>query len=205
MKSTFLEQQRDILGYLRGLSQDSYVVICKVLEVCWVGLWSHPKVKWTAKIKLFSEITIHLLKLHELAVAENADGDHIPANLVRHFLAICTRPGLSICFRGWHPRDADADFIDAPKKSGIISQRKSLKVNEDARQQELALKFWWHVQSWSLACFRTDAGNLSIIECNLPTGLSESGLQRLGNHYMTTPKKTVQRPLHIAVASHPQH
>ncbi|KAG1726164.1 hypothetical protein EDD22DRAFT_932205 [Suillus occidentalis] len=73
MKSTFLEQQRDILVYLQGLSQDSYLVIRKVLEVCWVGLWSHPKVTWTAKI--------HLLKVHKLAVAEIADGDHIPANL----------------------------------------------------------------------------------------------------------------------------
>ncbi|KAG1766818.1 hypothetical protein EDD22DRAFT_877474 [Suillus occidentalis] len=70
MKSTFLEQQRDIPVYLRGLSQDPYLV----------GLWSHPKVTWTAKI--------HLLKVHELAVAENADGHHIPANLVRHLLAI---------------------------------------------------------------------------------------------------------------------
>jgi hypothetical protein len=53
MKSTFLEQQRDIPVYLRGLSQDSYLVIRNVLEV-WIGLWSHPKVKWTAKIRLFS-------------------------------------------------------------------------------------------------------------------------------------------------------
>lgn len=102
VKSTSLEQQRDIPVYLLGLSQDLYLVIRKVLEVCWVGLWSHPKVKWPAKIGPFSEIT-NLLKSHELAVAENADGDHIPANL------------------GWYPRDADADFIDAPKKSENVS------------------------------------------------------------------------------------
>ncbi|KIK32929.1 hypothetical protein CY34DRAFT_100527, partial [Suillus luteus UH-Slu-Lm8-n1] len=59
-----------------------------------------------------------LLKSHELAVAENADVHHIP---VCHFLAICTRPGLSICFIGWYPRNADADFIDAPKKSENVS------------------------------------------------------------------------------------
>jgi hypothetical protein len=59
VKSTFLEQQRDIfLSIFKGLSQDSYLVIRKVLEVCWVGLWSDPKVKRTAKIGLFSEITI---------------------------------------------------------------------------------------------------------------------------------------------------
>ncbi|KAG2124689.1 ribosome 60S biogenesis N-terminal-domain-containing protein [Suillus clintonianus] len=151
VKSTFLEQQRDIfLSIFKGLSQDSYLVVRKVLEVCWVGLWSDPKVKRTAKIGLFAEITIgHLLKLYERAGAENADGDHIPADLVHHFLlAICTRPGLGICFkeRGWYPRDTDADVVDEPKKGGKIYNKilsnilKSLKVNEDARQQELALK-----------------------------------------------------------------
>ncbi|KAG2153453.1 ribosome 60S biogenesis N-terminal-domain-containing protein [Suillus bovinus] len=151
VKTTFLEQQRDIfLSIFKGLSQDSYLVIRKVLEVCWTGLWSDPKVKRTMKIGLFSEITIgHLLKLYERAVAENADGDHIPADLVHHFLlAICTRPGLGICFRdrGWYPRDTDANVVDEPKKGGKIYNKilsnilKSLKVNEDARQQELALK-----------------------------------------------------------------
>ncbi|KAG1888586.1 ribosome 60S biogenesis N-terminal-domain-containing protein [Suillus subluteus] len=151
VKSTFLEQQRDIfLSIFKGLSQDSYLVVRKVLEVCWVGLWSDPKVKRTMKIGLFAEVTIgHLLKLYERAGAENADGDHIPADLVHHFLlAICTRPGLGICFkdRGWYPRDTDVDVDDEPKKGGKIFNKilsnilKSLKVNEDARQQELALK-----------------------------------------------------------------
>ncbi|KIK32613.1 hypothetical protein CY34DRAFT_814170, partial [Suillus luteus UH-Slu-Lm8-n1] len=54
MKSTFLGQQSDIPVHLRGLSQDSYLVIRKVLEVCWVGLWSHPKVTWTAKIHILA-------------------------------------------------------------------------------------------------------------------------------------------------------
>ncbi|KIK32928.1 hypothetical protein CY34DRAFT_814000, partial [Suillus luteus UH-Slu-Lm8-n1] len=61
---------------------------------------------------------------------------------------------------------------------------------------------------WILACCRTDAGNLSIIEmngeyrvlwnCHLPTELSRSGMQRLGSRCMTTPKKTVQRPPHCS-------
>ncbi|KAG1740308.1 ribosome 60S biogenesis N-terminal-domain-containing protein [Suillus lakei] len=151
VKSSFLEQQRDIfLSIFKGLSQDAYLVVRKVLEVCWVGLWSDPKIKRTAKIGLFAEVTIgHLLKLYERAAAENADGDHIPADLVHHFLlAICTRPGLGICFRdrGWYPRDIDADVVDEPKKGGKIYNKilsnilKTLKVNEDARQQELALK-----------------------------------------------------------------
>ncbi|KIK32564.1 hypothetical protein CY34DRAFT_814221, partial [Suillus luteus UH-Slu-Lm8-n1] len=69
------------------------------------------------------------------------------------------------------------------------------------------------VSRWILACCRTDAGNLSIIEmngkyvlwtCHLPTELSRSGMQRLGSRCTTTPKKTAQRPLHIAVGSHIQ-
>lgn len=40
--------------------------------------------------------------------------------------------------------------------------------------------------------------------CHLPTEPSESGMQRLGSHCTTTPKKTAQRPLHIAVGSHIQ-
>ncbi|KIK35715.1 hypothetical protein CY34DRAFT_811935 [Suillus luteus UH-Slu-Lm8-n1] len=70
------------------------------------------------------------------------------------------------------------------------------------------------VGRWILACCRTDTGNLSIIEmdgeyrvlwtCHLPTELSRSGMQRLGSRCTTTPKKTVQRPHHIAVGSHIQ-
>lgn len=76
---------------------------------------------------------------------------------MHHFLlAICTRPGVGICFkdRGWYPRDSDGDdsaaVIDddepAIRRNGKIYNKilanllKSLKVNEDLRQQELALK-----------------------------------------------------------------
>jgi len=87
--------------------------------------------------------------LYERPGAENVDGDYIPADRVHHFLlAICTRPGLGICFkdRGWYPRDTDSDVVDEPQKGGKIYNKilsnvlKTLKVNEDARQQELALK-----------------------------------------------------------------
>lgn len=68
---------------------------------------------------------------------------------MHHFLlAICTRPGLGICFkdRGWYLRDTDADVVGDPQKGGKIYNKilsnvlKNLKVNEDARQQELSLK-----------------------------------------------------------------
>jgi nucleolar pre-ribosomal-associated protein 1 len=82
------------------------------------------------------------------------DVDHIPSDLVHHFLlAISTRPGTGICFkdRGWYPRETDPDDValkedDTIKRTGRIYNRilanvlKTLKVNEDSRQQELAIK-----------------------------------------------------------------
>ena len=72
--------------------------------------------------------------------------EHIPADLVHHFLlAICTRPG------GWDPRESEhwwpehkqrLEQVDLPKIYNEILANilKTLKVNEDSRQQELALK-----------------------------------------------------------------
>jgi nucleolar pre-ribosomal-associated protein 1 len=68
---------------------------------------------------------------------------------------MCTRPGVGICFkdRGWYPRESDGNDRSTnieddlvPQKGGKIYNKilanllKVLKVNEDARQQELALK-----------------------------------------------------------------
>jgi len=67
-------------------------------------------------------------------------------------LAICTRPGVGICFkdRGWYPWNSDGDDKTTSEatthRSGKIYNKilanllKSLKVNDDSRQQELALK-----------------------------------------------------------------
>ncbi|GLB33183.1 hypothetical protein LshimejAT787_0100680 [Lyophyllum shimeji] len=104
---------------LRKSRRHPYPVVRKVLEVCWTGIWSDPKVKRTLKIGLFNEITIsHLLKLYERVQPEGDDPDQIPADLVHHFLlASAPAPGLIL--------------------ANIL---KTLKVNEDPRQQELALK-----------------------------------------------------------------
>lgn len=75
---------------------------------------------------------------------------------MHHFLlAICTRPGVGICFRdrGWYPRESDGDDRTTNVEDGSVLQKggkiynkilasllKVLKVNEDTRQQELALK-----------------------------------------------------------------
>lgn len=101
------------------------------------------------------DIFCKIMKLYERTLPEGEDQDHIPANLVHHFLlAICTRPGTGICFkdRGWYPRESDPDDIvvkdedDGKSRHGKIYNKilsnilKTLKVNEDSRQQELAIK-----------------------------------------------------------------
>ena len=85
----------------------------------------------------------------------------MPADVVHHFLlALCSRPGVGLCFadRGWYPRETDEEQrsngdvgdgrteVDTTQKGGKIYNKilanivKTLKVNEDPRQQELALK-----------------------------------------------------------------
>ena len=59
VKADFLEQRQAILAPLfRGLNQDAYPLVRKVLEICWTGLWSDPKIRRTLKIRLFNEATI---------------------------------------------------------------------------------------------------------------------------------------------------
>ncbi|KAF5309185.1 hypothetical protein D9619_012740 [Psilocybe cf. subviscida] len=156
-KIMFLEQHREaFLAIFKGIANDHYSLARRVLEVCWAGVWSDAKMKRTLKVGLFNETTLgHLFKLYDRIQSEDDDEDHVPANLVHHFLlAICTRPGTGICFkdRGWYPRETEEDELVAKedeenrRKSGKIYNKilanilKTLKVNEDSRQQELALK-----------------------------------------------------------------
>ena len=80
----------------------------------------------------------------------------VTADVAHHFLlAICTHPNVGICFqdRGWYPREElddvnhHEDAVSGPSKgSGRVYNKllanilKTLKVNEDARQQELAYR-----------------------------------------------------------------
>ena len=139
-----------------------------VLEKLWGGLWSDTKLKKTPKISLFNETVLsnvgkfpaflcefditplQLHKIYERDVADEGDDqENIPADLVHHFLlAISTHPGTGICFRdnGWYPREANSEPGGDGKRQGRIYNKilanflKSLKVNEDLRQQELAIK-----------------------------------------------------------------
>ncbi|RDX51579.1 hypothetical protein OH76DRAFT_1554958 [Lentinus brumalis] len=163
VKVAFLEQHRDAFtSIFKGLWQDPYSVVRRVLEVCWSGLWSDPKLKRTLKIQVFNESTLsQLLRLYERNVPEGSDPETVPADVVHHFLlALCSRPGVGLCFadRGWYPRETDEEQrsavdsgdghteLDTAQKGGKIYNKilanvvKTLKVNEDPRQQELALK-----------------------------------------------------------------
>ncbi|KAH0839437.1 ribosome 60S biogenesis N-terminal-domain-containing protein [Lanmaoa asiatica] len=161
IKAAFLEQRREVfMSLFKGLVQDHYTVVQKVLQVCWGGVWSDLKIKRTTKLGLFNEVTIsHLLKLYDRAAPERLGGEHVPADIVHHFLlAICTHPGQGICFRdrGWYPRETDEDGVtnqgdvEGTRQKGSYAGKiynkilanvlRILKVNEDPRQQELALK-----------------------------------------------------------------
>ncbi|KAI0269360.1 ribosome 60S biogenesis N-terminal-domain-containing protein [Gloeopeniophorella convolvens] len=158
VKSSFLEQRQDIFrSILTGLEQDSYLLVRRVLEVSWMGIWSDPKVRRTLKVGLFNETALqHITKLYSRSVSEDSEEEQVPADLVHHFLlAICTHPGVGVCFkdRGWYPRETEDDAKPAQSENDEVAPRntriynkilaqllRTLKVNEDPRQQELALR-----------------------------------------------------------------
>lgn len=103
---------------------------------------------------------MQLLKLYERTSQEGQDVEQVPANVIHHFLlAICTHRGVGLCFadNGWYPR-LDGEVIDdviklesgqqnpPQSRNGKVFNKilgnvlKMLKISEDARQQELALK-----------------------------------------------------------------
>ncbi|KAG6331073.1 hypothetical protein ID866_8017 [Astraeus odoratus] len=189
VKTAFLEQHRDaITSIFKGLNQDSYPVIERVLQVCWEGLWLDQRVKRTLKIGIFGESTIaHLIKLYDRSVPEKEGGLCIPADVVHHFLlAICSRPGQGICFkdRGWYPRETDEtvalDEEERTQRKGggklynkiLANVLPTLKVNEDPRQQELALKIF-------LACPELVAGYWSTAALTFEPRLSSKWIANI--------------------------
>ena len=94
-----------------------------------------------------------IIKLYDRSLPEGPDDDQVPADLIHHFLlAICTQPGIGVCFRdrGWYPRETDddertteTDAGDAYPRSGRVYNKilgnllRTLRANDDARQQEL--------------------------------------------------------------------
>ncbi|KAI0075408.1 hypothetical protein K474DRAFT_1664265 [Panus rudis PR-1116 ss-1] len=153
VKSIFLEQHRDIFSSIfKGLAQDPYPVIRKVLEVSWNGIWSDPKLKRSLKISLFNEaIILQLVKLYDRRATEGPDDEDRPADLVHHFLiAICTQPGRGVCFkdRGWYFQEEDGEKLETQENpanrkvynkilSGVV---KALKISEDTKQRDLAIR-----------------------------------------------------------------
>ncbi|KAL0578525.1 hypothetical protein V5O48_003468 [Marasmius crinis-equi] len=165
-KNLFLDQHGDkFLAIFKGLLLDPYVVTRRFLELCWEGIWCDVKLPKKTKVGLFGEITLsHLLKIYDRTSDESSDPGQpqVAADLVHHFLlAICTRPGQGVCFRdrGWYPlSEVNAEDRGLVEEDAAESHRggrgtrakvhnkilanvlKTLKPNEDLRQQELTLR-----------------------------------------------------------------
>jgi nucleolar pre-ribosomal-associated protein 1 len=77
LKATFLERHRDaFLLIFKGLVQDPYLLVRKVLEVCWAGIWSDSKLKRSLKISVFSESVISRVSVYALCL-------HSPSDIVQ--------------------------------------------------------------------------------------------------------------------------
>ncbi|KZV73620.1 hypothetical protein PENSPDRAFT_627099 [Peniophora sp. CONT] len=165
VKLALLSGHREqFVALFKGLPQDPPVVVSRLLEACWTGIWGDARVPRAVKVGVFGEATLgHITKLYDRAQVED-DSDHTPAELAHHFLlALCTRPGTGICFRdrGWYPRDTptsdsvaqpshdvadEDDMVVQEGGKGQIHNRilshllKSLRAADDARQRELALR-----------------------------------------------------------------
>jgi nucleolar pre-ribosomal-associated protein 1 len=64
VKTTFLEQRRDhLISVFKGLVQDSYLIVRRVLETCWSGIWADMKIKRTLKVQIFGENVIGQVSL----------------------------------------------------------------------------------------------------------------------------------------------
>ena len=56
VKSLFVEQCRDHFGgVFKGLVQDPYALVRRVLENFWEGIWLDQRIKRTSKVALFRE------------------------------------------------------------------------------------------------------------------------------------------------------
>ncbi|EIW81785.1 hypothetical protein CONPUDRAFT_143472 [Coniophora puteana RWD-64-598 SS2] len=185
----FLGAQRfHLASIFKGLPTDPLPLVVRVCERLWTGLCCDARIGAGARVGVFGVKEIgEILKLYErtdpepgFAATPDDDTDSsatetVPADVAHHFLlALCTRPGIGICFRdrGWYPRVAEEDALevqggaeadangegrqgrymgggDGAKSGGsggkiynkVLAQvLRTLRVNEDARQQELALR-----------------------------------------------------------------
>ncbi|THH13851.1 hypothetical protein EW146_g6413 [Bondarzewia mesenterica] len=160
VKAAFLEQRRDtFFGYVQGSCTGSLFGRAQNSRSVLVRHLVGSKTQTDGQSRsLQRDLSFAGHPTLRTLPAGGPDEARVPADLIHHFLlAICTRPGTGISFkdRGWYPRESDEDgraplddAEDTAPKSGRIYNKilgnllKMLKVNEDARQQELALKIF---------------------------------------------------------------
>lgn len=59
LKVALLEDHRDaFVQIFKGIGQDPYEVVRRLLETCWEGIWSDGRLKRTTKVRLFNEATL---------------------------------------------------------------------------------------------------------------------------------------------------
>ncbi|EIN04336.1 hypothetical protein PUNSTDRAFT_146557, partial [Punctularia strigosozonata HHB-11173 SS5] len=189
VKSVFLERHPGVLALAFGdIASDDYSTIQRALETSW-SLWTDMKVRRGLKVAAFGEKAItNIIKLYDRYIPEGAYEEEIPADLVHHFLlALCTHPGQGLCYkdRGWYRRtlvddEDEARGVDTsvPGGGGAIYNKilgnvlKRLNVNEDPRQQELALRIME-------ACPELVAGYWSAANLTLEPRLSTKWLANI--------------------------
>lgn len=129
VKAMFLEQHRDAFtSIFKGLAQDSYSVIRRVLEICWSGLWSDAKLKRTLKIQVFSEVTLsqvgqHIVRLHITpADLDHSSCEYTTAAPQKAAIQKLSRPMLCITFY-WHYAAGPASVSALKTEAGIRARR----------------------------------------------------------------------------------
>ncbi|KAG8902032.1 hypothetical protein FRC00_002734, partial [Tulasnella sp. 408] len=159
IKLSLLDKGDAFSSIFRDIGKDSYPLARRILDVSWEGIWGDTRIPFGTKIAAFGDqVLTSISKLYGRYEEEGPKGEPSIADIAHHFLlALCTRPGSGVCFksRGWYPRNFDTrhhplaaqdDHHTNRRQEHSLYNRvlpafiKSLKPNDDPRQQELVLK-----------------------------------------------------------------
>ncbi|KAG8978985.1 hypothetical protein FRC05_009195 [Tulasnella sp. 425] len=159
IKLSLLDKGDAFSSIFRDIGKDSYALARRILDVSWEGIWGDTRIPFGTKIAAFGDqVLTSISKLYGRYEEEGPKDEPSIAEIAHHFLlALCTRPGSGVCFksRGWYARNFDArhhhlatrdDHQTARRQENSLFNRvlpafvKTLKPNDDPRQQELVLK-----------------------------------------------------------------